>query len=106
MLCTSILVSLSVSYLSVLPEAVEVLATVFPLPFLSSTDLVSSFPQAGEMLVKLPESVENEEMYRFLLLEPHPLLILQEQGMPALFHVQITTSHFFNPKCKTVRGEG
>lgn len=32
--------------------------------------------------------------YRFLLLQPHPLLILQEQGMPALLHVQVSTTHF------------
>ena len=32
--------------------------------------------------------------YRFLLLKPHPLLILQEQGVPALFHVQVSATHF------------
>ena len=32
--------------------------------------------------------------HRLLLLQPHPLLILQEQGMPALFHIQIAATHF------------
>lgn len=31
--------------------------------------------------------------YSFLLLEPHPLLILHQERMPGLLHVQIPTTH-------------
>lgn len=32
--------------------------------------------------------------YRLLLLQPHPLLVLQQERMPGLLHIKIATTHF------------
>lgn len=37
---------------------------------------------------------DETETHSFLLLEPNLLLILQQERVPRLFHIQITTTHF------------
>jgi hypothetical protein len=34
-----------------------------------------------------------KEAYRFLFLEPDPLLILDQERVPGLFHVQVAATH-------------
>ena len=36
---------------------------------------------------------DNDKTYRFLLLEPDPLLILQQERVPGLLHIQVSTTH-------------
>lgn len=70
-----------------------------PPPFLCEADQVSSSLRARKQRVSCPfEAFETHHAYRFLLLQPDPLLILHQERMPGLFHVKIPATHFENLK--------
>ena len=46
-----------------------------------------------EMINNVLYYADDDETYRFLFLEPDPLLILQQERVPGLLHIQVSTAH-------------
>ena len=93
---TSILTFLFVFSPFVLPVDVGVPEVAFPLLSPCAIGRVSSSLRAARGISMRLDWRGRTVTHRLLLFQPHPLLILQEQGMPALFHIQVATSHFYS----------
>lgn len=80
----------------VLLEVAVVPVTVVPPPSPCVVGRVSSSLQAIGivMLIKIQIHYERNPTDSFLLLDPYPLLILQQERVPGLLHVQVSSTHF------------